>query len=73
MVENLDNSSSAILVDGEQVKAIELSKIYRDAKELGYLDEEIDALLAILKARGTVDQKEVMFTKQYLRQKKLNK
>ena len=63
LVERLDNSPSTILVDSKPVKAIELSGVYRDAKDCGYLDEEVDALLAILKARGMADQQQVTGTK----------
>ena len=62
-IERLDNSPMTILVDGKQVKAMELSGVYQDAKSLGYLDEEVDALLAILKARGITDQQQVSGTK----------
>ncbi len=61
-LERLDNSQITILVDGKNVKAVELSEIYQDAKSLGYLDEEVDALLAILKARGIGDQQQVSGT-----------
>ena len=35
-----------------------LPTIYKQASELGYLDEEIDALIDILKARGIADTHE---------------
>ena len=59
LVERLENSRHTILIDGKPIKATELSKVYHDAKNLGYLDEEVDALLAILKARGIADQQQV--------------
>ena len=61
-VERLDNSPITILVDGKKVKAEELSGVYQNTKNLGYLDEEVDALLSILKARGIADQQQVRGT-----------
>ena len=47
LVEQMKNSSE-----------VSQPAIYRQASELGYLDEEVNALLDILKARGMVNQKQ---------------
>ena len=53
LVELLEESSEIITINGEKVNTVGLPTIYKQAGELGYLDEEIDALINILKARGT--------------------
>ena len=52
LVELLEESSRIITINDKKVNTIGLPTIYERASELGYLDEEIDALIDILKARG---------------------
>ncbi len=59
LVERLENSSKTISVDGKQVNAMESTHLYQEANKLGYLDEEVEALIDILKARGIVDKQQV--------------
>ena len=57
LVQQLQNSSEIITIDDTvKVNALDLPLMYQQASEIGYLDEEVDALLAILKARGMADQ-----------------
>ena len=49
---------SPILVDGKEAKALKLPEIFKQEKERGYLDEEIEQLLKFLEARGLVAQRE---------------
>ena len=50
------------MIDGTEANVLEFSVIYRQATELGYLEEEINALIEILRARGIVDRKDVAGT-----------
>ena len=62
LLEQLQNTSETIKIGATEANALELSAIYRQATKLGYLDQEIDALIEIFKARGIVDRKEVAGT-----------
>lgn len=55
IVEKLQASSDTTIIDGKSVNIIESHHIYQQARVLGYLDEEIAALIDILKTRGMVD------------------
>ena len=59
LVKQLQNSTKAITIDTAEVNAVELSTVYQHGAELGYLNEEIDALIAVLKARGMADRQNV--------------
>ncbi len=59
LVQQLQNSSETITIDALKVNALDLPTMYQQASEIGYLDEEVDMLLAILKARGIADQRQV--------------
>ncbi len=59
LVERLEKSSKTISVNGKQVNAMESTHLYQEANKLGYLDEEVKALIDILKARGIVDRQTV--------------
>ena len=73
LIERLESNSSTILVGGKQIKTTELSEVYKDAKNLGYLDKEVDELLAILKARGIAGQQQVSGTEYlYLEETSIN-
>ncbi len=56
LVRQLEKSTDTITIDGKQSKTMELRSAYREANELGYLDEEIKALIDILKERGVLDK-----------------
>ena len=56
--ELLEESPDTITIGEQKFSAVELPTIYKQADEFGYLDEEIDALINILKARGTADTHE---------------
>ncbi len=73
LVERLESNSSTMFVNGKQIETTELSEVYKYAKNLGYLDKEIDELLAILKARGIVEQQQVSGTEHlYLMETSIN-
>ena len=50
------------MIDATEANALELSAIYKQATELGYLEEEIGALIETLQARGIADRKDVAGT-----------
>ena len=62
LLEQLQNTSETIAIDATEANAPELSAIYRQATELGYLDEEINELIGTVQARGIVDRKDVAGT-----------
>ena len=62
LVEQLENSSRAITIDAKNVNAVELPDVYQQASKIGYLEEEIDALIETLQARGIADRKTVAGT-----------
>lgn len=62
LLEQLQNTSETITIGATEANALELSKIYRQATKLGYLEEEINTLIEILQARGLADKKEVTGT-----------
>lgn len=72
-VEQLRNSQDSIDVDGKPVNAVESRPVYSYARELGYLNDEIEALMSILKARGIADTRTVAGTEYlYLVEKFIN-
>ena len=58
VLEMLEASAESIVVDGKSANAMPPNEIFQREAELGYLDEEIEALIDVLKARGLVDQKQ---------------
>ena len=59
LVQQLQNSSETITIGAVKVNVLDLPTVYQQASEIGYLDEEVDALLAILKARVIANQQQV--------------
>ena len=59
LVEQLANSSETITIDDKDVNAVQLPTVYQQTSKLGYLNEEIDALIETLQARGITDRKTV--------------
>ena len=57
LIEQIQNSSLTIVVEGKTVNAMARRSVHEQAAELGYTTEEIDALVDILKARGMVESK----------------
>ena len=57
VLERLESSEDTLSVDRKLTNAIQLPKVYEEAKQIGYLDEEIERLVEILKARRMVDIK----------------
>ena len=57
VLERLENAEVTLIVDGKPANSIQLSTVYEEAKQTGYLDEEVERLVEILKARGMVDIK----------------
>ena len=57
LVEQLETSSTTIIVDGEVVNAITLPFVHEHAAELGYAKDEINELVNILNARGIIKTK----------------
>lgn len=73
LLARLEHSPSTITVDGKQVKATKLPDVYQYAQNLGYLEDEIGALIEILKARGMADTRTVVGTEHlYLVEKFIN-
>ena len=62
LIKQLEGSSETIPVYGKQVNAVALSPLYQKAQNMGYLEEEIDALIETLQARGIADRKDVAGT-----------
>ena len=58
----LQNTSETLTIDATEANALELSAIYRQATELGYLEKEIDTLIETLEARGIADREDVAGT-----------
>ena len=72
-VELLQDSRQTVEVDSKPVNAVESRAVYQYARELGYLNDEIDALISILKARGIADTRTVAGTEYlYLVEKFIN-
>ena len=57
LVEQLQNSLEKITIDERTASSVKLNAIYQQAGKLGYLDQEIEELINILKVRGMVDRK----------------
>lgn len=53
----LEESVENIVVDDKTTKAVKCPEIFQQEERLGYLNEEIEELIKVLKARGLVDQK----------------
>lgn len=51
-IAQLQNSSTTIVVDTKNTSAVKISTIYEQSKRQGYLSQEIDELLKVIKARG---------------------
>ena len=62
LIKQLEGSPKTILVDRKQVNAVALSPLYQEAQNLGYLEEEIDALIETSQARRIADRKDVAGT-----------
>jgi len=58
ILNQLEDSSKAISVDGKQSKALKLPEVFKQEKERGYLNEEIDQLLRIMEARELAERRE---------------
>ena len=58
LLEQLQNTSETIAIDATETNALELSEIYRQATELGYLEVEVNALIEILQERGIADRRD---------------
>ena len=73
LLNRLEHSPSTILVDGKPVKTIKIPDVYQDAQNLGYLEDEIGALIEIIKARGMVDTRKMVGTEHlYLVENSIN-
>lgn len=57
LVEQLETSSTTIIVDGEVVNAITLPFVHEYAAKLGYAKDEINELVDILNTRGIIKTK----------------
>ena len=57
VLERLENSDDTLTIDGKPANSVQLPKVYEEAKQIGYLDDEVERLIEILKARGIVDIK----------------
>ena len=53
----LEKSEESIVVNGKRTEAIKCHEVFQQEIKLGYLNEEIEELIKVLKARGLVDQK----------------
>ena len=58
LLEQLQNTSETLTIDTTETNALELSEIYRQATELGYLEVEVNALIEILQERGIADRRD---------------
>ena len=54
----LEASAESIVVDGKPAKAMKIFEVFRWGEGLGYLNDEIEELINVLKARGLVDQRQ---------------
>ena len=55
LLERLENAETTLTLDGKPANAIQMPAVYEEAKQIGYLDEEVEPLIEILKARGMAD------------------
>lgn len=53
----LEKSEESIVVNGKRTEAIKCHEVFQQEIKLGYLNEEVEELIKVLKARGLVDQK----------------
>ncbi len=58
VLEMLEASAESIVVDGRPAKAMPIPEVFQREGKFGYLDDEIEALIKVLKARGLVDQRQ---------------
>ena len=66
LVKQLYASPDTVPIDDKELNAIKFSKIYQEACDLGYLKEEVEVLLDILKARRIADRHLVETDSDYL-------
>ena len=57
LMEQIETSSTTIVVDGKAVNAITLPFVHEHTAELGYAKDEINELVNILNARGIIETK----------------
>ena len=57
ILDALEESAESIVIDGKCTKAMKYHEVFQQEAELGYLNDEIEELIKVLKARGLVDQK----------------
>ena len=57
LIEQIQNSSATIVIEGKVVNAMARRGVHEQAIQIGYITEEIEALVDILKARGIVESK----------------
>lgn len=55
IVNLLESSHETVTINTEKLSALKLPDVYKHASKLGYLDEETEALIKVIKARGTAD------------------
>jgi len=73
LLERLENVKTTLTVDGKPANAIQVPAVYEEAKQIGYLDEEVEPLIEILKARGMADSsKKAGVTYHYLVETSIN-
>ncbi len=58
ILKTLEESTESIVIDGKHTKAMKCHEIFQQEASLGYLNDEIEELIKVLKARGLVDQKQ---------------
>lgn len=56
VLNTIEERGVEIIVDGKPTKAIKCHELFQQEAQLGYLDNEIEELIKVLKARGLVDQ-----------------
>ena len=56
VLNTIEKSGEEIIVDGKPTKAIKYHELFQQETQFGYLDDEIEFLVRVLKARGLVDQ-----------------
>ena len=62
LIERLESSPNTITVYEKQTNAVELSPLYQEAKNIGYLEKEVNSLIETLEARGIAERKDVAGT-----------
>lgn len=56
VLNTIEERGEEIIVNGKPTKAIKYHELFQQEAQLGYLDDEIEGLIKVLKARGLVDQ-----------------